>query len=311
MTNRGMGPGGFSLSADELAAYRRDGYLIRESVFKPHELAELRDAAERATATAARWIGLTDEDTATYDAARPELPVTPYTLNDGDVDRRFIDVGYLTVQYELDATTNAVRVIEPVHELDTTFDMLIDDRRLADPMRQLVRSDTLSLWTAKLNLKRPVKLEDGFKGGSEFRWHQDSPYWGIDCEHSVDNLPNVMVLFDDAEEANGCLRVVRASHTRGCLPPLQTGSVLNWAFTDPAQFKEEDQVAMVAPAGSVVFFDPHSVHGSQPNRSSLDRRALIVTYQPGGFKALKSKQIRQIPAQPQPNVLESTANSRL
>jgi ectoine hydroxylase-related dioxygenase (phytanoyl-CoA dioxygenase family) len=97
-----------------------------------------------------------------------------------------------------------------------------------------------------------------------------------------------MVLFDDALEENGCFRVIRASHHRGCLPGLNDDSQLAWAFTNPNEFSENDQVPIVAPAGSVVFFNPHTVHGSQPNFSKMPRRAIIITYQPGGFPG-KSK----------------------
>jgi ectoine hydroxylase-related dioxygenase (phytanoyl-CoA dioxygenase family) len=53
-------------------------------------------------------------------------------------------------------------------------------------------------------------------------------------------------------------------------------------------------VALEVPAGSLVFFDPHIVHGSGPNTSEAPRRALILTYQPAGHPTLKSRQIRNI-----------------
>ena len=62
----------------------------------------------------------------------------------------------------------------------------------------------------------------------------------------------------------------------------------------PAAFSEQDQVLMEAPAGSVVFFDPHIVHGSQPNHSDAPRRAIIITYQPAGYPALKSRVVRPV-----------------
>ena len=40
-------------------------------------------------------------------------------------------------------------------------------------------------------------------------------------------------------------------------------------------------------AGSLVFFSPHTVHGSQPNRSDEPRRALVITYQPAGEPMFK------------------------
>ena len=46
------------------------------------------------------------------------------------------------------------------------------------------------------------------------------------------------------------------------------------------------------PAGSLVFFSPHSVHGSKPNASDERRRALVLTYQPGGHRMFKVDAIR-------------------
>ena len=85
-------------------------------------------------------------------------------------------------------------------------------------MKQLVPSERLGLWTAKLNFKHP-------RVGSGFGWHQDAPYWIHDSDH-VEKLPNVMVMFDDAARSNGCLRVIDGSHRAGCLPGCDDGRQL-------------------------------------------------------------------------------------
>jgi ectoine hydroxylase-related dioxygenase (phytanoyl-CoA dioxygenase family) len=113
----------------------------------------------------------------------------------------------------------------------------------------------------------------------------------------VDQLPNVMVTFDPASRENGCFRVIRGSHRRGCLPGTADGSQLGGFYTDPGCFDEADQVLMEAPAGSAIFFDPHTVHGSMPNRSDAARRAIVITYQPAGHPALKSRQVRNVSAE--------------
>ena len=48
----------------------------------------------------------------------------------------------------------------------------------------------------------------------------------------------------------------------------------------------------VAPAGSLIFFSPHTVHGSRPNLSGRQRRALVLTYQPGGCEMFKVRAVR-------------------
>lgn len=259
-------PGEFCLSARELAGYGQCGFLVREGVFDPAEILALQRAAEHAAARAVQLSG----SGSTY-------------LLDG---KRFVDVDSMTVQFEPSPASQQVKVIEPVHGLDPVLERLIEDRRLLDPMRQLVGAEQLALWTDKLNLKRP-------RQGSGFGWHQDSPYWVHDCGH-VDQLPNVMVTFDDASVANGCFRVISGSHKQGCLPGTADGSQLGGFYTDPACFDEADQVAMEVSAGSVVFFDPHIVHGSLPNLSDQPRRAMVITYQPAGYPMLKSGQVRNV-----------------
>jgi len=254
------------LSDVELSTYQSEGFLIRESVFSPAELESFRAASERAC-----------------EAARDQSSQGKTYILD---NKRFVDIGHLTVQFEHQPETELVRVIEPVNELEGQFSQLIDDSRLVQPMQSIMAVNQLSLWTAKLNLK-PAQL------GSGFGWHQDSPYWVHDSDH-VDQLPNVMVTFDDASLHNGCLQVIRRSHLKGCLPGTDDGSQLGGFFTDPNCFAEQDAVAMEVPAGSLIFFSPHAIHGSGPNRSDVDRRAIIVTYQPANFPALKSGLVRNI-----------------
>jgi len=254
------------LSAQELKSYQASGYLIRKDVFSLSEITQLRAAAERAVNHAIEMC----------------IAGKTYIL-DG---KRFVDINHVTVQFEPGPDNQQVRVIEPVNELDAELDQLVEDPRLTNPMRSLVGAKDLALWTAKLNLKRP-------REGSGFGWHQDSPYWIHDCDH-VDQLPNVMIAFDDADRHNGCFKVIEGSHKQGCLPGKDDGSQLGGFYTDTRCFDEADEVAMEVSSGSVIFFDPHTVHGSVANDSSQPRRAIIITYQPAGFPQLKSGQIRNV-----------------
>ena len=256
----------YSLTDSEQNTYLRDGFLLRESVFNAAELAEFRLASEQAC----------------HRARQQAETGKTYFLD----EKRFVDIGHLTVQFEHQPGSDLVRVIEPVHELVERFDQLIDDPRLVDPMQSIIGQKALSLWTAKLNLK-PASC------GSGFGWHQDSPYWIHDSQH-VDLLPNVMVTFDDATIENGCLQVIRGSHLHGCLPGTDDGSQLGGFFTSADAFDAAQAVPMIAPAGSLIFFSPHAVHGSGANLSNQPRRAIILTYQPAGFAALKSGQPRAV-----------------
>jgi ectoine hydroxylase len=259
------GPG-WRLTEAERRAWEEDGFFLRRAVFAAAELEPLRAAAERVGREAAR---------AAADGRRYEV--------DGN---RYVDVGSLTIQYEHAAGTPTLRVVEPFHPLDPLFDGLVEDPRLVEPMCDLLGDDRIALWTDKLNFKRA-------REGSAFAWHQDSPYWAHVCRH-VDRCPNVMLAFDDADEENGCLRVIRGSHRHGLLPGRRDQGVLGPLFTDPHAFDATAQVAAAMPAGSLLFFSPHTVHGSEPNRSARARRACVITYQPAGHAMFKHPGRREL-----------------
>ena len=267
-----MARASWRLSERERAAWRDDGFFTREAVFDAAEVAALGDAAERCVARATAAMAASSEC---------------YAI-DSNV---YHEAGGCTIQLEHAPGSQTIRVIEPFHHLEPQMDRLLDDPRIAEPMRELVGDERIALFTDKLNLKRP-------REGSGFRWHQDSPYWAH-FFRELDRLPNALLTLDAADAHNGCFRVIRGSHRRGMLPGRAGEGRLGPLFTDPRTFDEADQVAIAAPAGSLVFFSPHTVHGSQPNRSDARRRALVLTYQPGGDRMLKVDAKREIaPASP-------------
>ncbi len=260
MTTQPFPQGDFGLRPDEREAWREDGFFVRERAFDADELADMCVAAERVVALAARAV---------------ELGGEAYAI-DGN---RYHEAGGSTIQFEHREGSSTIRVIEPFHHLAPVFDRMVDDPRLVEPMRGLIGTERVSLFTDKINLKRP-------REGSRFRWHQDSPYWSHFTE-DLDRLPNVMITLDDASAHNGCFRVIRGSHRQGMLPGLEGEGVLGPLFTDPDHFDLSQQVLAEVPAGSLVFFSPHTVHGSEPNHSDALRRAMVLTYQPGGRRMFK------------------------
>jgi ectoine hydroxylase-related dioxygenase (phytanoyl-CoA dioxygenase family) len=211
--------------------------------------------------------------------ARAQAAVTSRGRDYAIDGNRYSEAAGSTVQFEHTPGSETIRVIEPFHHLDPIFEQLIDDPRLVGPMRDLIGQPRVALFTDKLNCKRP-------REGSRFRWHQDSPYWAH-FTHDLDRLPNVLIALDDADAENGCFRLIPGSHRRGMLPGLEGDGTLGPLFTDPRYFDASRQVLVEVPAGSLVFFSPHSVHGSEPNHSDAPRRAMVLTYQPGGRRMFK------------------------
>jgi ectoine hydroxylase len=258
------GRSGLGLTPEEARQYEEQGFFCRAAVFPPADLERLRAAAERVAARAAREV-----------SSREPTSEGEYTI-DGN---RYVEAARSTVQFEHRAGSETIRVIEPFHHLDPVFDELVADPRLVTPLCGVLGADRIALWTDKLNLKRP-------REGSGFRWHQDSPYWSHVCGH-CDRLPNVMITLDDADRENGCFRLIPGSHRRGFLPGLEDGSRLGPLFTDPAAFDASDPWLAEVPAGSLIVFDAHIVHGSEPNLSERPRRAMVLTYQPADHAMFK------------------------
>lgn len=269
-----------ALQESERAHYEEHGFFAREAVFEKSDLESFRSAAERVVERAAQ----ASREVAEANVQEQAADAVDYVI-DGN---RYVEADRSTVQFEHDKGSKTIRVIEPFHHLDAVFEGLIEDPRIVQPLCGVLGADRIALWTDKINLKRP-------REGSGFRWHQDSPYWSHVCTH-CDQLPNVMITLDDADHENGCFRLIPGSHKRGFLPGLDDGTRLAPLFTNPAEFDEETQWLAELPAGSLVVFSAHTVHGSQPNRSDRDRRAIVLTYQPADHPMFKHEGTRNFSA---------------
>jgi ectoine hydroxylase len=260
----------------ERIQYLDDGFFVRESVFGEADLEGYRKAAERVATAASQ---------ASEAKARAVVSSAAPNTEDYRIDgNRYVEAADATVQFEHTEGSPTIRVIEPFHHLDPVFDAFVEDPRIVVPLCGVLEADRIALWTDKLNLKRP-------REGSGFKWHQDSPYWSHVCRH-CDQLPNVMITLDSADRENGCFRLVPGSHKKGFLPGLDDGSALGPLFTNPKSFDEKTQWLAEVPAGSLVVFSAHTVHGSEPNASDRARRAIVLTYQPADHPMFKMEGTR-------------------
>lgn len=265
-----MTANGFSERATqaELTQYDRDGYFARARVFDEPELKPLRDGVE--------LIHRKIEQAA--DSPDIEAP----KLIDG---KRYQDVLGSSVQWEWQNGSNEIRTMEPYHHLDANLDKMIDDIRLWGPARALVRSDEISLFSDKLNFKRP--------GGAPFPWHQDNPYWAFLCNH-LDQLVSVAIILDDSTPENGCLWLIPGSHKHGALACFEDRGDVGRLYTDIERHDLNAPVPLDLPAGSTVYFNGDIVHGSQGNKTQEKRRLLLLTYQPAGLPRWQQNNVRPV-----------------
>ena len=124
----------YFLSKEESDFYEDEGYLVRENQFSINEVNSLMQSLE-SSVNKAQQKALSEK--------------TNYLDK-----KKFVDVDYMTLQYEPQSKDNILKVIEPAHFLDKELYSLTQDTRITDPVRSILEEDEISLWTDKLNLKR-------------------------------------------------------------------------------------------------------------------------------------------------------------
>ena len=242
------------LDAGELARLDADGFVVRERAFDELELAQLRADCE------AMVKRVTDAS-----VGRRKVAVGSYMFQ--------LERGLVTMVKWEPANPDVVQGVEPFAHFDEALRGWAEDPRFVEPMKDVVRAESLNLFTEKLNVKRA-------RTGGPIVLHQDYPYWTDNSDGAAD-IGTAIVFVDDANRANGCLEVLPGSHKRGVWPQRKVDGFGSNEM-ELEGFDEARLVALEVPAGSMVFFGSLLVHRSLPNHSDQDRRVLLYSYQPAG-----------------------------
>lgn len=175
-----------------------------------------------------------------------------------------------------------VRSVFKIHQLNAAFDALSRDPRIVRVAEKIVGSQTY-IHQSRLNFK------PGFDG-KEFYWHSDFETW-----HVEDGMPRMRavscsIALSDNHAFNGSLMVIPGSHRH----------YVTCAGTTPAKHYEKslkkqeygvpdrktlgwlvDQYGIdtfLGKAGSVIFFDCNTMHGSNGNITPLPRSNAFFVY---------------------------------
>ena len=177
------------------------------------------------------------------------------------------------IKWEPDAP-DVLQGVEPFGHISQALNDWGLDARLVDPCKDVVGEDELMLFTEKLNVKRA-------RNGGHIILHQDFPYWEP-MTPIAHRIATAMLFLDDATVANGCLEVAPASHLVG-KHKMRAEEGFGAMEMDPDSFDLNRLKPLEVKAGAVAFFGAFLVHRSLPNRSEVDRRALLYSYQPLGY----------------------------
>lgn len=232
-----------ALSTEQVCDYNRDGFILLENVFSEEEVESLLDEVKRLSV-------------------------------DGDITKREEAIK--------EPGSDAVRSIFRVHALSQKVNQLSRDPRLIHVARQILGSEVY-IHQSRANMK------PGFKG-KEFYWHSDFETW-----HVEDGMPSMRalscsVLLTDNNECNGPLMLMPGSHLQfiscqGQTPDEHYKQSLRkqeYGVPDPLSLQllaEQGGIRSVtAKAGSVVFFDCNTMHGSASNISPWPRANVFMVY---------------------------------
>lgn len=115
--------------------------------------------------------------------------------------------------------------------------------------------------------------------GGAWEWHQDYGYWYKNGFLYPDSLISVMVALTEANQANGCLQVIKGSHKLGRVEHGFAGDQqgADQAFVDEALTRLELVYVEIQP-GDTLFFHSNLLHRSEANNSNTARWSFISCY---------------------------------
>ncbi len=232
------------LSQAELDAYKRDGFIFLKNFFSAKETSALLKEVERL-------------------AAAPEIRSREEAIREPGGDE--------------------VRSVFMVHKLSGLISRLSRDVRLVSIAKQILGSEVY-MHQSRANLK------PGF-GGKEFYWHSDFETW-----HVEDGMPSMRavscsILLTDNYETNGPLMLIPGSHMHfiACVGETPDDHYKKSLRKQEYGVPDADSLrflaergggirSMTGPAGSLVFFDCNTMHGSNSNISPYPRNNVFFVY---------------------------------
>ncbi|MFO0947752.1 MAG: phytanoyl-CoA dioxygenase family protein [Planctomycetota bacterium] len=231
------------LTAEQKAAFDRDGFIIVRRLTPPELLANLCDAAE--------------------DQVRKGLPPVEFEAS----------VGYPGSPGSVDQPGGrTIRRLRQAIDRDPVFREWATHPLVVSRLRQLL-GPRVVLPLAHHNC---IMCKDP-KFSSDTGWHRDIRYW----RYSKPDLVSVQLALHPLTPDTGSLRFIPGSH-RLQLKPEQLDPLgfldVNQRDNQPLLDRVVD--TSLEP-GDVVFFHCQTFHAASRNRSSMPRRSLIFTYRSG------------------------------
>lgn len=175
-----------------------------------------------------------------------------------------------------------VRSIFDVHHLNSLFGKLMRDPRVLDVARDILGSEVY-IHQSRINYK------PGFTGKG-FYWHSDFETWHIEDGMPAMRSLSCSILLTDNSADNGPLMLIPGSHNHfiSCMGETPEDNyktslkVQEYGVPDSILLSYLSDMggitAATGKAGSVVFFDSNTMHGSNSNITPYPRSNAFFVY---------------------------------
>ena len=252
-----------SISAEQLARYKDDGFLVIEGF-------AAEESCDRLRARAEALVQQFDpaEVVSIFTTREQNRVADEYFLTSGDKIRFFFEENAFlpdgTLKYEKERSIN--KIGHALHDLDPVFN-------------NFSRTQQLKQLAAALGFEKPLLLQSMYifkqpNIGGEVSCHQDSTFLYTEPTE----ITGLWFALEDATIDNGCLWAIPGGHRRGLKSRWVRAPEGRMTFEvyDPEPWPENELVPLEVSKGSLIILNGLLPHRSYENRSTRSRHAYTL-----------------------------------
>ena len=156
---------------------------------------------------------------------------------------------------------------------EDVYSLMLRSERMVNSVAKLLDSDSpVCHFHTKLMQKEP-------RVGGAWEWHQDYGYWYKNQFLYPDQLVSVMIALTEANQANGCLQVIKGSHKIGRVNHGFAGEQVGADMVMVNHcLNTMEHIYVELEAGDALFFHSNILHRSEANTSERPRWSIISCY---------------------------------